>query len=154
MCIRDRYGDCAPNLGRPVPTSLRKQFYYLTMREELEYSLDTDKDDPLITGGCYRAPTQSRWNTPEFVAIFADVVRKVRILTTTKHMWEGNGGKWRGDIKTICNATVSQFESLSSIMCQHGKESMADMMRMAAEHKLLPLFKACLLYTSPSPRDS
>ena len=136
------YGDCAPNLARPVPTSLRKQFHYLTMREELEYSLDTDRDDPLIAGGGYRAPTQSRWNTPEFVAIFADVVRKVRILTTTKHMWEGNSGKWRGDIKTICNATVSQFESLSSIMCKHGKESMADMMRLAAEHKLLPLFKA------------
>ena len=78
----------------------------------------------------------------QFVAIFADVVRKVRILTTTKHMWEGDSVKWRGDIKTICNATVSQFESLSSIMCKHGKESTADMMRLAAEHKLLPLSNA------------
>ena len=136
------YGDCAPNLGRPAPTSLRLQLYYLTMREELEYSLDTDKDDPLIAGDCYKAPAQSRWNTPDFIAIFADVVRKARILTTTKHMWEGNGGKWRGDIQTICKATVSQFEELSTIMSRYGQESMADMMRMASEHKLLPLFKA------------
>ena len=136
------YGDCAPNLARPVPTSLRKQFHYLTTREELEYDLDSDIDDPLLTGGRYRAPLQSRWNTPEFVAIFADVVRKARILTTTKHMWEGNGGKWRGDIRIIMNAKVSELEELSNIMSRHGQESMADMMRMAAEHKLLPLFKA------------
>ena len=137
-----RYGDCAPNLDSPALTSLRKQFHYLTNREELEYSLDTDKEDPLIAGDCYRARTQSRWNTPEFVAMFAHCVRKIKILTTTKHTWEGNGAKWRGDINTVCNSTVSQFESLSSIMCKHGKESMADMMRMAAEHKLLPVIKA------------
>ena len=136
------YGDCAPNLARPAPTSLRNQFHYLTTREELEYSLVTDIDNPFIQGDRYRAPRQSRWNTPEFIAIFADVVRKARILTTTRHMWEGNGLKWRGDIQVICKAKVSDFEELSAIMSRHGQESMADMMRLAAEHKLLPLFKA------------
>jgi hypothetical protein len=77
------YGDCAPNLARPRNVGLRELFHYLASREELEYSLETDKDDPLIPGGCYRAPSQSRWNTPEFMAIFADVVRKLRILQTT-----------------------------------------------------------------------
>ena len=73
------YGDCAPNLARPRKVGLRELFHYLAIREELEYSLEADKDDPLIPGGCYRAPSQSRWNTPEFMAIFADVVRKLRI---------------------------------------------------------------------------
>ena len=82
------YGDCAPNLNRPRKVGMRELFHYLASREELEYSLAADKDDPLIPDGCYSAPSQSRWNTPEFMAIFADVVRKVRILQTTTHMWE------------------------------------------------------------------
>ena len=80
------YGDCVPNLSRPRPVAMRNLFHYLASREELEYSLDADKSDPLIPGGCYKAPAQSRWNAPEFMAIFADVVRKIRILET-KHMW-------------------------------------------------------------------
>ena len=136
------YGDCAPNLDRPRKVGIRELFHYLARREELEYSLETDRDDPLIPGGCYRAPPQSRWNTPEFMAIFADVVRKLRILQTTKHMWEGATPKWRIDIQAICDAKVEHFEQLSAILARHGSQSMADMMRVAAEQKLLPLFKA------------
>ena len=91
------YGDCAPNLARPQRVGLRELFHYLATREELEYSLEADRDDPFIPGGCYKAPLQSRWNTPEFMAVFADVVRKVRILQTTKHMWEGAAPKWQID---------------------------------------------------------
>ena len=136
------YGDCAPNLARPRRVGLRELFYYLATREELEYSLEADKDDPLIPGGCYRAPSQSRWNTPEFMAIFADVVRKLRILQTTKHMWEHAAPKWQIDIKAICDAKVQHFEQLAAILARHGQQSMPEMMRAAAEHKLLPLFKA------------
>ena len=95
------YGDCAPNLDRPQRVGIRQLFHYLASREELEYSLETDRDDPLIPEGCYRAPPQSRWNSPEFMAVFADVVRKLRILQTTKHMWEGATPKWRIDIQAI-----------------------------------------------------
>ena len=136
------YGDCAPNLDRPRRVGVRQLFHYLANREELEYSLEADKDDPLIPGGCYRAPPQSRWNTPEFMAIFADVVRKLHILQTTKHMWEGAAPKWQVDIKAICNAKVEHFEQLSVILARQGQQSMPEMMRAAAEHKLLPLFKA------------
>ena len=136
------YGDCAPNLDRPRRVGVRQLFHYLANREELEYSLEADKDDPLIPGGCYKAPPQSRWNTPEFMAIFADVVRKLHILQTTKHMWEGAAPKWQVDIKAICNAKVEHFEQLSVILARLGQQSMPEMMRAAAEHKLLPLFKA------------
>ena len=136
------YGDCAPNLARPRKVGLRELFHYLATREELEYNLEADKDDPLIPGGCYRAPSQSRWNTPEFMAIFADVVRKVRILQTTKHMWEDAAPKWRIDIQAICDAKIEHFEQLAAILARHGQQSMQEMMRVAAEHKLLPLLKA------------
>ena len=95
------YGDCAPNLGRPAPTSLRLQLYYLTMREELEYSLDTDKDDPLIAGDCYKAPAQSRWNTPDFIAIFADVV------TCGKAMVASGVGIYKPYAKPQCRSSKS-----------------------------------------------
>jgi hypothetical protein len=136
------YGDCAPNLGRPRRVGVRELFHYLATREELEYSLEADTDDPLIPGGRYRARPQSRWNSPEFMAIFADVVRKLRILQTTKHMWEGAAPKWGIDIQAICDAKVEHFEQLSAILARHGQQSMPEMMRAAAEHKLLPLFKA------------
>ena len=136
------YGDCAPNLARPRKVGMRELFHYLASREELEYNLAADKDDPLIPDGCYRAPSQSRWNTPEFMAIFADVIRKVRILQTTKHMWEGATPKWRLDIKAICDAKVEHFQQVATILARHGQHSMQEMMRVASEHKLLPLLKA------------
>ena len=76
------------------------------------------------------------------MAIFADVVRKVRILPTAKHMWKGQAPKWRVDIQAICDAKVEHFEQLSAILARLGQQSMPEMMRAAAEHKLLPLFKA------------
>ena len=37
---------------------------------------------------------------------------------------------------------MAQFEQLSTILAQHGQQSMQEMMRAAAQHKLLPVFKA------------
>ena len=136
------YGDCAPNLDRPLKTGVREQFDYLASREELEYSLASDAENSLIPGGHYRAPTHSRWNTPEFMAIFADVVRKIRILQTTSLLWRNDAAKWKADIKEIANCTVAQFEQLSTILAKHGQQSMQEMMHAASQHKLLPVFKA------------
>ena len=56
------YGDCVPNLERPAKISFRRLFRYLSNREELEYHLVGDKDDPLIPGKMYKGGAQSRWN--------------------------------------------------------------------------------------------
>eukprot|EP00969_Alexandrium_andersonii_P033777 1476327-Alexandrium_andersonii.AAC.2 len=136
------YGDCAPNLDRPCRVRMRHLFKYLLEREELEYALPTDSADPLIPGGCYRAPTQSRWNTPEFMAVFADTLRKQAILTTTQHMWKGRRRQWAVDIKTICGARVEHFEKLAAILARHGQQSLAQITHAAAQHKLQPLLKA------------
>ena len=80
------YGDCAPNLDRPRRVSFKHLFKYLLEREELEYKLASDETDPLVSGGCYRAPPHSRWNNPEFTAVFADTLRKMAILPTTQRI--------------------------------------------------------------------
>ena len=43
---------------------------------------------------------------------------------------------------SVCVAKVEHFEQLAAILARHGQQSMPEMMRAAAEHKLLPLFKA------------
>ena len=121
---------------------MRHLFKYLLEREELEYKLASDEVDPLVPGGRYKAPPHSRWNTPEFTAVFADTLRKMAILTTTQHMWKNRASQWRVDIKTICSAKVSHFEHLAAIIAQHGNQSFAQMTQAAAEHKLQPLLKA------------
>ncbi len=57
-------------------------------REVLEYHLAFDKDDPLIPGGRYRGQAQSRWNTPEYAAVFVDTVRKLQLLQSTKGFFQ------------------------------------------------------------------
>jgi len=136
------FGDCAPFLERPRHVEPRLQFAYLARREELEYSLESDHDNDLIPAEGYKAPAHSRWDTPEFAAIFADTVRKLNILNSTRHMWQDNAPKWKVDIDLICKATVQQFEQLAVILARHGQHSMQQMTHAAAEQKLTPLFKA------------
>ena len=99
-------------MDRARRVNIKHLFKYLLEREELEYKLASDETDPLVPGGCYRAPPHSRWNTPEFTAVFADTLRKIAILTIMQHMWRNNAYQWCIDIKTICKANVSHFEQL------------------------------------------
>jgi hypothetical protein len=136
------FGDCAPNLNRPCKVAWRDLFDYLMSREELEYHLPTDRDDPDIPGGRYRAPAHSRWNTPEFACIFADTVRKINILQTTKAMFQRDGSKWKTDMELIAKAKVSDFEKLQSIIAGQRQHGIQDLSRLAEEHNLRPLYTA------------
>lgn len=105
------YGDCAPNLDRPNKSmSWRRLFKYLTQREELEYHLPSDTENPDIPGGCYVAHTQSRWNTPEMICIFADRVRNIHILQTTTFMFSRKHGGWDKDMRLIANMKASDLD--------------------------------------------
>ena len=148
------YGDCAPNLDRPRKVSWRELFNYLMSREELEYCLPGDTANPDIPGGCYRAPGQSRWNTPEFAAMFADTIRKIAILQTTKAVFLRDGHKWKSDMKLIAEATTSDFEALQHLMARHGHRSLSELASLASEHNLMPLhaaLKHLTLQTSSIP---
>ena len=43
------------------------------------------------------------------MAIFADVVRKILILQTTKPLWTSDAAKWKGDIKEIATERTAEI---------------------------------------------
>ena len=71
------YGDCAPFLKRRRPVTCQRVFAALPDKEELEYSLPSD--DPSQP---YRAATRSRFDTPEFYAANADILRRIKLFQT------------------------------------------------------------------------
>ena len=71
------YGDCVPFLERKRPVTCQQVFAALPDREELEYTLPSDD----ITHP-YKAAVKSRFDTPEFYAAHADILRRVRTLGT------------------------------------------------------------------------
>ena len=74
--VEFQFGDCAPFLDRPKKIACHQIFAALPWREELEYHLESDSlTDP------YVAPARSRFDDPEFVALFADILRR---MTTTQ----------------------------------------------------------------------
>ena len=83
------FGDCAPFLERPVRVEPRLLFAYLASREELEYSLESNKDNEFILLGEYKAPQHSSWHTPEFRAIFDDTVQKNECSQHDARHWAG-----------------------------------------------------------------
>jgi len=70
--VEFQFGDCAPFLDRPKKLACKAIFGALPWREELEYHLDSD--DP---SSPYVAPARSRFDEPEFVALFADILRRM-----------------------------------------------------------------------------
>ena len=105
------FGDCAPNLDRPAKISWRRLFDHLMNREELEYHLESDAER-------YEAKTDSRWNTPFYAAVFADTVRKLAVLQSTKAFSEKHSGSFAKDLSTIAKATDKDFEAFQANLQQ------------------------------------
>jgi len=111
------YGDGVPNLSRPVTLSWRLLFQHLQRREELEYHLPTDKDDEDIGRSAsehrrYKAKSKSRFDTPEFAAMFADNLRRMNILQTTKGFFAKVGKKFAPELNKIAKLKSSEIEQL------------------------------------------
>ena len=68
--VQFQFGDCCPNLDRPQKISCKQIFGALPCREELEYHLESDISP-------YVAPARSRFDDPEFMALFADILRRM-----------------------------------------------------------------------------
>ncbi len=105
------YGDCVPNLERPAKISWRRLFRYLMNREELEYHLEEDSVR-------YRANNDSRWNKPEFAAVFVDAVRKLSVLQSTKSFFEKHQNSFKEDLRIIAKATDKEFEAFQANLRQ------------------------------------
>ena len=65
-----QFGDCTPFLDRPKKLACKQIFVALPWREELEYQLESD-------GAPYIAPAPSRFDDPVFVALFANILRRM-----------------------------------------------------------------------------
>ena len=94
------YGDGAPNLKRERPMLFEQVARRLINMEELEYSLPTDESP-------YTASSQSRFNTPEIVAVLGDVIRRLRMLKGTKVAIGRKG--FTADLKALASATEEDF---------------------------------------------
>ena len=102
------YGDACPFLPRPRNISVKEVFRTLQNREELQYTLPTDTEE-------YVAQKRSRFDTPEFVALFADVLRRMNTLQSMKTAFDREG--FQKDMKLIAHVTSEQFlEAQTAIM--------------------------------------
>ena len=110
-CVEFFYGDCVPNLDRPADISWRRLFDHLMNREELEYHLASDEPR-------YQANPDSRWNTPTFAALFADSVRRLAVLQSTKGFFEKHSSNFAKDLSTIAKATQKDFEAFQANLKQ------------------------------------
>ena len=106
------YGDCLPrHPARSNPHSIYKVigfqrlFQCLLLRDELEYSLPSD-DVP------YRARPMSRWDSPEFVMVFASTLRSLKLLASTRvgFLSGPSGSRFHKDAQIIADANVEDFE--------------------------------------------
>ena len=78
----------------------------LLNREELGYDLDSDAE-------LYGAGRQSRFDTPEIVAVLGDVVRRLALLLGTKAAVGRKG--FDGDLKALASASLEDFMMAMSI---------------------------------------
>ena len=100
------YGDGAPNLERQRPMLFEQVAKRLLDIEELEYSLPTDAEP-------YTASCQSRFNTPEIIAVLGDVIRRLRLLKGTRAAVGRKG--FSADLKVLATASVEDFTEAMNI---------------------------------------
>ena len=80
--VEFQFADCTPFLDRPRKISCEQIFQILSCRQELEYRLESD--DPTNP---YEPPARSRFDDPEFVALFADILRRMRTAQSVSELY-------------------------------------------------------------------
>ena len=94
------FGDCVPFLKRATSVTCQQLFDALPSREELEYALPQDETP-------YRASGRSRFDSPEFYAVFASFLRSLKLLQSCKAAFDRPG--FEKDVKIIASCTSSDF---------------------------------------------
>ena len=112
------YGDAVPNMelrgkegNNTVHVDFNELFTWLQDREELEYTLPSDTEKP------YKARTTSRFDTPEFTAIFGSVKRHVLILKGVHTVFRRQG--YEADLKIIATAKAADCVE---ILCERPRD--------------------------------
>ena len=108
------YGDALPNSERPRKVTFEQLFRTLVDREELEYQLDSDETP-------YKAGSQSRFDTPEFVIVAGDTLRRLLMFRGTRVAFKRRG--LQKDVATIAKATSEMCcEAYESLFVHAGGE--------------------------------
>jgi hypothetical protein len=100
------FGDGAPGLDRERPMLFEQVARRLINIEEHEYTLAADTEP-------YQASRQSRFNTPEIIAVLGDVVRRMRLLKGTRAAIGRKG--FSADLRAIASATAADFMAAMNI---------------------------------------
>ena len=98
--VESWFGDGAPNLDRERPMLFEQVARRLIDIEELEYSLPSDPEP-------YEASCQSRFSSPEIIAVLGDVVRRLRLLKGTRAAVGRKG--FSADLKALATASLDDF---------------------------------------------
>ena len=87
-------------------------------REELEYHLTSDQPR-------YRANPMSRWDKPEFAAVFTDTVRKLAVLRSTRVFMDKHATSFAADMKIIAGTTDKDFEAFQANLTAAALQNMS-----------------------------
>ncbi len=150
------YGDCTPNLARPRKIGMGTLFCALQEREELEYYLPADADDPDIPGERYAAPAACRWDTPEFAAVFAASLRTMVLLQSTRGFYRNQRLRnvWHRDVAEIAKIKASDIERFQRDISTHSSGNLSALMAQARDKghtKVFKLLKHLLMVTAVVP---
>ena len=96
------FGDCIPFLDRPKKFACKEIFAAWPWREELEYHLESDNPtEPYI------APFRSRFDDPESVALFVDILRRMATNQSVSAALRREG--FQQDEKVIASVSLDEF---------------------------------------------
>ena len=94
------YGDGAPALARDKDLLFEEVFEFLLNRQELSYKVPGETTP-------FQPPGPNRFADPALICIFADVRRRLSLLTSTRAVVNRPG--FQADLQTIANATANDF---------------------------------------------
>ena len=135
------FGDGAPGLERERPMLFEQVAKRLIDIEEHEYTLETDETP-------YVASCQSRFNTPEIIAVLGDVVRRMKMLKGTRAAIGRKG--FDADLNILAEATSQDF--MEALNIAGPKESMSSALsRPDMPAKIKTALRTLLLSMSDVP---
>ncbi len=139
-CTEFLFGDCVPFLKRVTPVTAQQVFDALPSREELEYSLEDDEEP-------YRASDRSRYDNPEFYAVFASFLRLLKLLQSAKGSMDREG--FEKDFKIIASATSEDF--VKAALHPSQPRSNEDLLRTAGNEKVRTALRHLTFSTATVP---
>ena len=132
------YGDCVPHLKRDTKVPIQMIFAALPNREELEYQLQDDVEP-------YVASTRSRFDTPEFYAVFGSIMKTLKVFQAMGASMDRVG--FHKDLKIIAGSSSADF--VRAALHDSMPRSNTDLMHTVATTAFAWLFDICFF---PPPR--